>query len=550
VLDRELETPSARTTGAIMGSSNPFPWPQFKIIEYMIFAAVAAVALAIFREEPEVPLTIWFFLGFAFFHALITTTNPLRKVLARLPADVDQRIASLEDGLARSNPLDRSATLKARYLLLELYAARHRYEEAIGEGRRILKMRGVPLAIASDTHLRISNCLDSLGRGAESPAERLAAETYLEQQPWDVNGWFIRGKLLDNQRRYGEAVEAYVHALRWNPRANTQGRDNMLLKLILALFHAGRSEETLKWAEQAIEVGVSSPRLYDAHRMAGTAAASLGRLDEAERHHRRAHELAVQAADTKKVVDCLATLGDHHFRLGDLDKAEALCQEAESLRHEASRHALLNHAHILRSRGRFQEAVEKIEQASKVGVVSIASLERHSQATLRLWKANNETDLGWLDEASADLQEATAELDSHPQLGPICEGEWVRLLALRGDREESVRRAAALLRMLNSSTLRQSTKRTCLGLLGRGLLEAGEFELAQFCWERYLSGAWYPVMAPTGHYYLGECRWHLSDPDGALAEFRRARASGIDSHHARLAEQRLRTLSPDQASGT
>lgn len=334
-----------------MDPSGHFPRPQFKIFHYMIFAAVAAVALAIAREDPEQSLTTWLFLGFALFHALIIETNPLRKVLVHLPADLDQRITSLKDGLTRRNSLDLSATLKARYLLLDLYEARHRHEDAVIEGRRLLKLRGVPLSIKSDTHLRISNCLDSLGLGAESQAECLAAETYLEQQPWDVDGWFVRGKLLERQRRYDEAAEAYKQALKWSPPANQVGRDNMLIKLILALLHAGRSEESLEWADRAIAVGVSSQRLFVAHRMAGTAAASLGRLDEAERHQRRTHELAVQTGDTKKVVECLASLGEVHYRLGDLDKAEALCREAELLQPEGSRHARLYHAHILRAAG-------------------------------------------------------------------------------------------------------------------------------------------------------------------------------------------------------
>ena len=331
-----------------MHSSDARPRPQFTIMHYMIFAAVVAVALAIFREEPETNVTIWVFLAFAFSHTFITRTNPLRTVLAHLPADLDQRIASLKDGLTRGNAFDPRATLKARYLLLDLYEARHRHVDAVIEGRRILKLRGVPLAIRSDTHLRISNCLDSMGLGAESQAERLKAETYLDQQPWDANGWFVRGKLLDKQRRYDDAAEAYEHALERNPWEDTVTRDAMLSKLMLALFQAGRPEDSLKWADRAIVAGVSSPRLYMAHRTAAAAAASLGQLDEAQRHQKRAHELAVQAGDTKKIVECLASIGDLHFRLGDLDKAESFCREAELLQPEESRHALLNHSHVLR----------------------------------------------------------------------------------------------------------------------------------------------------------------------------------------------------------
>ena len=48
-----------------------------------------------------------------------------------------------------------------------------------------------------------------MGLGAEFHAERLKAETYLAQQPWDANGRFVQGKLLDKQRRVRDAAEAY-----------------------------------------------------------------------------------------------------------------------------------------------------------------------------------------------------------------------------------------------------------------------------------------------------------------------------------------------------
>jgi hypothetical protein len=59
-----------------------------------------------------------------------------------------------------------------------------------------------------------------------------------------------------------------------------------------------------------------------------------------------------------------------------------------------------------------------------------------------------------------------------------------------------------------------------------------------------------PITEPTGRYFLGVCRWHLDDPAGGGGEFRRATALGIDSHHARLAEQRESELSKIAGKGT
>ena len=159
---------------------------------------------------------------------------------------------------------------------------------------------------------------------------------------------------------------------------------------------------------------------------------------------------------------------------------------------EESRHALLNHSHILRT-GRFLEAKERIEQASKVGVIHIASLERRSQATLRLWKSITTR----LTSADSTRHRPTSRLTSadstrhrptssrrppscpHPQFGPLCESAWVRVLAFGGD----ARKPSAGPPHSSASSTHQRCDRpwsaACLAPLGRGLLEAGEIELAR-----------------------------------------------------------------------
>jgi tetratricopeptide (TPR) repeat protein len=234
---------------------------------------------------------------------------------------------------------------------------------------------------------------------------------------------------------------------------------------------------------------------------------------------------------------------------GNLDNAESLGLEAEALCPDSAREALLVQAVVLRVRGRWDEAVERMGRALRLGVLENAFFERRSQASMKLWKAVFEAEVGRLDEAWADLREAVAELGHDPKLGLICEAAWVRLLSHQGEHNESVRRADALRSRLDDQAPSPSTESDCLDLLGRGLFEVGEYERAQRCWERYLAVPHPPIAEPIGQYYFGECRWHLGDRAGARHAFQRATAPGIDSHHARLAEQRARELSMAVGNG-
>ncbi len=172
------------------------------------------------------------------------------------------------------------------------------------------------------------------------------------------------------------------------------------------------------------------------------------------------------------------------------------------------------------------------------------------QAAFRLWMAITKVELGRLAEAWLDLRAAEAELLTDPKLGLICEAARIRLLAHQGDREQAVQDAEMLLGRLDQLTIGPSTRLECLELLGRALFELGESEQAGRFWQHDLSGTHPPIAEPTGHYFLGECRLQLDDPDGALEEFRRATALRIDSHHTRLAEQRIRELSLDPAGSS
>ena len=181
--------------------------------------------------------------------------------------------------------------------------------------------------------------------------------------------------------------------------------------------------------------------------------------------------------------------------------------------------------------------------SSNLGRLDLAHYERRMQAVLNMNMATHRALLGRLDQASDNLCAATGELSADPKLALVCEAAWACLMARRGDRESALWRTNLVLQELDEHSRDGSTRLDCLEQIGQAMLLTGEFERAKECWERFLATTHPPVAEPTGRYHLGVCQWHLGDPDAARGSFRRAAAQGINSYHARLAEERLHELS-------
>jgi tetratricopeptide (TPR) repeat protein len=523
-------------------------FPRLRIIHFMIAAVVAAFGLALFRATPEgraviAPAFVSVIL-FSPLALLLIRPNLLKAALDDPSDDPEILIACLERGLARPPAFDGMSILRARRRLMELYMGRGRHADAIDQGRALVKLGILTSDFEARVRLDIAYCFDCLGRYAEAEEGRRGAEDCLDGRPEGYLGWRVQGELLVGKRRFRAAAEAYERAMELSPPEDRVGREWILRLLAVASSNTGRYEETIGWAEQLLSADPSAGGRYLAHWLAGECSLHLLRLDEAELHCRRAHEAAVQQGDARKVSAGLALSAELHLARGGLAEAEALCLEAESCCPGASREALVSHTLVLWLRGLYAEALARVEEAGRVGRIDDPPAERWAQALLKRIMAALKAELGRLDEARADLREAAAELGSDPRHSLATEAVSLWLRALRGDREETIRRSDLLLRALEERDPDPVTWSLSLENMGRALLEIGECEQARSCWERLLERAHLPVSEPIGYYYLGECHSRLGNLEGALEAFRRATASGIDSHHARLAAERLRELSP------
>ena len=267
-----------------MAQSNSITRPRLQILHVMIIAGVFAIVFAVLNsrvEESFLGIMILLAIAGAWIVVMALRPNPLKALLANLPENTDDKIAALEDGLARRNHYDVRTNALARYRLMEFYKVRKRYQEAIDQGKSILAMKGVNAELEDEVRVEITVCLDFLGRPDEAEMERMAVAGGGEEKPQGFLGWRAVGKALEKQHRYDDAASAYEQALRLTDATNEAGRDGLLVRLVLASFNAGRPEVTVHWAEQAIALEVAETQLYRVHRMAGVACSNLGRLVEA-----------------------------------------------------------------------------------------------------------------------------------------------------------------------------------------------------------------------------------------------------------------------------
>jgi tetratricopeptide (TPR) repeat protein len=252
----------------------------------------------------------------------------LEELLAHPPQDDDEFINRLRRALARHVHREGASTANARFRLMQLYKVKKQYEAAIEEGRTVLRIKGLSHSFESKVHVEVAVCFDFIGQTAEADAHRSLADECLDNSPEDALGWRVQGEVFDKQKRFAEAAEAYEKALGSDPTENKQVHDELLLRLTLSTFNAGRPDQALDWAERAIAAGVKPSLLYTAHRMAGVAASSLGRLDDSLAHRQKSYEMAVAGGDPKMISECMASLAEVRRMRGDLDQAESLSEEA------------------------------------------------------------------------------------------------------------------------------------------------------------------------------------------------------------------------------
>jgi tetratricopeptide (TPR) repeat protein len=467
---------------------------------------------------------------------------PMRLVdkLARGDKERTQRI--LEWVMATPSLLGDRLKDVARVKLVRLYLPQRRFTDIERLSRAMLR-HSQPPSLESDVRQRLADSLEGQGRADEADVERQRAEACLETGH-ELPLWYIsRGKLLEKDDKHAEAYEVYKQGLERVPARNATLRLEFLLKMVLSSFNAGRPDETIRHAEEAIAGGAKDMALSIAHRMAGAACSTLGRLDEAEEHGNVALAMARAKGDQAREAECLVQLANYQKLRGRFSEAYEASTSAAKLSPEAPRQAFMVQADILRAWGRFDEALDALRQARQTTPHGTPAGERRSQAICCLSIAWLEAHMGRTEDAWQHLSEAVTELGSDFKLGLWCDATAAWVFALRGDVDRSAQIAGEVEARLPELAQDRRAQLNALIHLARAAFARGDYAEGVGCWERALELNPDPIERVSVLYYLGECHEHLHDSRAAEAAYREAIAMEIDSHNAQLARQRLAELS-------
>ncbi|MDQ3813401.1 MAG: tetratricopeptide repeat protein, partial [Armatimonadota bacterium] len=116
------------------------------------------------------------------------------------------------------------------------------------------------------------------------------------------------------------------------------------------------------------------------------------------------------------------------------------------------------------------------------------------------------------------------------------------LLALRGEHDAAIEKAHAAEHALLNFLDDRETVRIVRCDLARAAFALGAFEPARAGWEKYLEAQPVPLSQPMAYCNLGRCHEALGDSDAARAAYGKALETGIETHYARQARERLAVL--------
>ncbi len=432
-----------------------------------------------------------------------------------------------------------------RHDLMRLAQLEGRYDQAAEQGYAIVRHRGLPGTFVAEVRTRLADALESLGQDDAAAEQRRLGEGDLQtaegKEGRDAAWYMNRARQLEAARDHEGACRVLEEGLEAGKGLTADGRAMMTLDLAIKLFFAGRLEESAHRAEVAASMLTDPKRQFLAHRQAGSSLGDLGRLDEAEAHKQRVVELAERIGDPKQLADVLGDLGELKRKRGDLPGAvAAIDQAAAAVR--PTRHLELIRYEVLRSWGRFDEALAAVDRASRLDPFPNARAEKFTQGIFAFARASVFAEQGKLDEARTALAEARKGVAGDAKVSLWCDASAARIDALQGRRDAALRAVDDADAALAGFTQDRNTRSGVLGNLGRATLALGEFDRALGYWDEYLAAPPQPVDFPTGHYHLAEAYRALGDNARARAEYRKAIDSGLMAHYVSLAQSRLRTL--------
>jgi tetratricopeptide (TPR) repeat protein len=505
----------------------------------MWIIVIVAVWLALTRGDPE---SRWFariclalFVAYSILLPLWFVIVPKHSLkLARGDRDRQRRILQWVE----RTPFGGDRKNLARFMLALNYQVAREYDAAEAGYRAILGDDASRLdpGFEAQVRLKLADTIEALGRPQEAEAQRKEAAASAHNAPESFATLDAQGRMLDREHRFAEAYAAYERALALAPANQQKLYVELMMRLVLSSFNAGRPADTLRWAAATIQIDPKGARSGGARRMAAVACAGLGRLVDAERYVNEAVELA---ANPKERSQSLAMSAEYMMRRGDLEGAERVAHEADAHRPGKNRLPWMVMGTIATQRGRLADAIEVLERAIAINDHHTPSARRRSTAVIQKDIAVLHAELGRAEMAQELLRQVLPALGGDGKLMVGIDVSAALIDALCNDR------AAARSWIAKAEESRKdfpddvATQRAALYHLARASLLVDEPQQAESILCAYLALDPDPVFRPYAYYHLAECRNRLGDLEGGREFDIRAASTSFGTRWEQMSRERI-----------
>jgi len=424
------------------------------------------------------------------------------------------------------------------YRLAWAYLEQRRPQDALAEARRSVAI-ALPPALESICRTRLADCLEACGDVQAADEERERAKRLAESRSDTAAQLMARGKTLRKEGRFAESIPIYERAISLSQGMAVSVRTHLMVSLALSCWEAGRINEALRTADQALGLQPDPSHRTSALSVSALALGNLGRLDEAEDRWAQALTAATESGNRALAARYIALLAEVQRRRGKLAEALETCDRAATIGKESRRTACYVAFETLLTWGRLEEARAKLEDGASAAGFTVPRSEKRMQATTELNRGLLAAESGELEEALARLDSVENTLARDEKIATTYHAirAWIlAALGRRSESEDSARAAAAF-------ASRTSDDRALLlryhTYLGRAAVELGDAAAGREHFEACMNLAPDPAEVPRAHYFLGECCRILGDHAGATARWRAAVDTGLDTRFVQLARVRL-----------
>jgi tetratricopeptide (TPR) repeat protein len=414
-----------------------------------------------------------------------------------------------------------------------------RYEDCLRECR-------IALMLSANAHFEliarhmVVDSLTALGRVQEAREERKRALQKFSGKPDSFATVSALGKMLEQDKQYQDAYDVFEEGLNVIPAEKKDQRDHALAHLATLAHELDHPDLAIKWADEIIEGNAGSSPLFTAYKRAGDSYSKLGNLPKAQYHLQQTREMAISGNNKAEAARASISLGHVYYRLGNIEMALTLSNEAMALNAKITRQALVLQAVCYVAIGHYAEAKVVLLQADEIATTQGALQKISLQLVLQLSRVFSEC-REW-DAASASLSRARTMIGQDPTGALGCDEMEAANLARQGHIEEALRKASGIEAQLPELAGSRTKYLHALMVLILVYYLAGHYETCLSYCQQYLDKPSDPVNRPKVLYYLGECQWHLGDQESAHSSWQQAVDLKIDIVEARKAQDHLTTL--------